>query len=391
MIDRRTEMVNIYERVTRIIWERLSPTFGIRTINAIAKNIIVRQSTAYPFVRYLQVNEDGLVWSDLRSRAGEIDEEQLSSGLEVLLDEFFEALSNLIGKLIVGKLFHEAEEMAKKGESTVTSTRARRRVAPLFTTGIAPLDRILGGGIPPYSVVILAGEPGAGKTILSQQILFANATPERKAVYLTTLSESPMKTTRYQSMFSFFDPTKFGESVIYMDVGQLIRKQGLAQAADNIADHVREIQPQVVVIDSFKAIHDLAQSVSEMRTFIYDLAIEFSAMQSTTLLVGEYTRGRYRAHAGVRRGRRDHLAVHAEPGRQAGEISPDPEDARCGSRLRHLQLLRTPERHQHFRPPVGGPTGPHGYSRRSGEDGHPRIGRPAARRHPQGKPVPGLR
>jgi hypothetical protein len=35
--------------------------------------------------------------------------------LEVLLDEFFEALSNLIGKLIVGKLFHEAEEMAKKG------------------------------------------------------------------------------------------------------------------------------------------------------------------------------------------------------------------------------------------------------------------------------------
>jgi hypothetical protein len=115
LIDRRVEMVNIYERVTRIIWERLSPTFGIRTINAIAKNIIVRQSTTYPFVRYLQVDEDGLVWNELRSRAGEIDEEQLSSGLEVLLDEFFEALSNLIGKLIVGKLFHEAEEMAKKG------------------------------------------------------------------------------------------------------------------------------------------------------------------------------------------------------------------------------------------------------------------------------------
>jgi circadian clock protein KaiC len=172
----------------------------------------------------------------------------------------------------------------------VTTTRARRGAGTLFTTGIAPLDRILGGGIPPYSVVILAGEPGTGKTILSQQILFANATPERRAVYLTTLSESPMKTTRYQSMFSFFDPTKFGESVIYMDVGQLIRKQGLAQAADNIADQVREIQPQVIVIDSFKAIHDLAGSVSEMRTFIYDLAIEFSAMQSTTLLVGEYSR-----------------------------------------------------------------------------------------------------
>ncbi len=161
----------------------------------------------------------------------------------------------------------------------------------LFSTGVPPLDRILGGGIPPYSVVIVAGEPGTGKTILSQQILFANASTERKAVYLTTLSESPMKAARYQSGFDFFDPAKFGESVIYMDVGQMIRHEGLSKAADTIADLVRMHQPYVVVVDSFKAIHDLAASPSEMRTFIYDLAIEFSAMQSTTLLVGEYSEG----------------------------------------------------------------------------------------------------
>ena len=160
----------------------------------------------------------------------------------------------------------------------------------VFSTGIAPLDRILGGGIPPYSVVIIAGEPGSGKTILSQQILFANATAERKALYLTTLSESPMKAARYQSMFDFFDPSKFGETVVYMDIGQVIRKEGLASAADSISDLVREHQPYAVVIDSFKAIHDLARDPSEMRTFIYDLAIELSAMQSTTLLVGQYSR-----------------------------------------------------------------------------------------------------
>jgi hypothetical protein len=107
-------MVNIYERVTRIIWERLSPTFGIRTINAIAKNIVVRRSPAYPFVRYLQVSGEGLVWTELRARAIEIPEEELSAGLEGLLDDFFNALSNLVGQLIVGKLFQEAEELAKK-------------------------------------------------------------------------------------------------------------------------------------------------------------------------------------------------------------------------------------------------------------------------------------
>lgn len=117
MNDRRIEIINIYERVTRIVWERLSPTFGIRTINAIAKNVLVRQAQDHPFVQYLQVEPDGLVWTEMRAHVGEVAEEELSSSLESLLDAFFEALSNLIGRLIVGKLFQEAEELAKKGET----------------------------------------------------------------------------------------------------------------------------------------------------------------------------------------------------------------------------------------------------------------------------------
>ncbi len=173
----------------------------------------------------------------------------------------------------------------------MSTAQPNHRSEQLFTTGIAALDGILGGGIPPYSMIVIAGEPGTGKTILSQQILFANASPERKAAYLTTLSEPPIKAARYQSMFDFFDPSKFGESVLYMDIGQVVRQQGLAKAADAIADLLREHQPYLVVIDSFKAIHDLATDPTEMRTFIYDLTVELSAMQTTTLLVGEYSSG----------------------------------------------------------------------------------------------------
>ncbi len=110
------ETLNIYERVTKIVWDRLSPTFGIRTINAIAKNVIVRQAQSRPFVRHLQVDENGLVWAEMRASVGEVPEDELAAGLEGLLDEFFEALSNLIGRLIVGKLFQEAEELARKGD-----------------------------------------------------------------------------------------------------------------------------------------------------------------------------------------------------------------------------------------------------------------------------------
>ncbi len=56
---------------------------------------------------------------------------------------------------------------------------------------------ILDGGLEPGSVVIHAGAPGTGKTIMAQQICFANATPEHKAVYYTTLSESHSKLVRH--------------------------------------------------------------------------------------------------------------------------------------------------------------------------------------------------
>ncbi len=113
MVDKKSDVVNIYQRVTGIIWQRLSPTFGIRTINAIAKNVVVRQASVHPFIRHLQVDQDGLVWAEMRTHLDEVSEDELASTLEAMLDEFFNALSNLIGRLVVGKLFQEAEDLAK--------------------------------------------------------------------------------------------------------------------------------------------------------------------------------------------------------------------------------------------------------------------------------------
>ena len=58
-----------------------------------------------------------------------------------------------------------------------------------LASGNQQLDAILGGGFPAHAINLVVGPPGSGKTILAQQYVFHNASPERPAVYLTTVSE----------------------------------------------------------------------------------------------------------------------------------------------------------------------------------------------------------
>src|SRR5471032_1506965 len=83
-------------------------------------------------------------------------------------------------------------------------------------TGVRGLDDILGGGIPEFSFNIIAGAPGGGKTTLAHQIVFANATAEKLALYFTLLGEPALKTLRYQQQYSFFDASKLGKSVRFI-------------------------------------------------------------------------------------------------------------------------------------------------------------------------------
>src|SRR5688572_11637920 len=84
-----------------------------------------------------------------------------------------------------------------------------QRPAPVqihqLPTGVPGLDEILGGGLPEYSFNIIAGAPGCGKTTLAHQLMFANAGPQRPAIYFTVLGEPAIKMLRYQQQFSFFD------------------------------------------------------------------------------------------------------------------------------------------------------------------------------------------
>src|SRR5688500_17248656 len=95
--------------------------------------------------------------------------------------------------------------------------RARIRRLP---TGVPGFDAVLGGGFPEFSFNLIAGPPGAGKTTLAQQIMFALAGPERPALYFSVVGEPPLKMLRYQQQFTFFDMARVNESVRYVNLGE---------------------------------------------------------------------------------------------------------------------------------------------------------------------------
>ncbi|MGH3932327.1 MAG: AAA family ATPase, partial [Pseudonocardiaceae bacterium] len=57
--------------------------------------------------------------------------------------------------------------------------------AQATATGVAELDRVLGGGVVPGAVVLLAGEPGVGKSTLLLEVAHRCATEGRRALYVT--------------------------------------------------------------------------------------------------------------------------------------------------------------------------------------------------------------
>ncbi len=166
---------------------------------------------------------------------------------------------------------------------------ANRVVLERLTTGSAAFDRILGGGIPARSVNVIAGQPGAGKTLFAIQMLFALARQGKKGLYLTTLSEPSLKMLRYAQQFSFFDESLVGEGLVFADLGSVIRRGGADTTLNEIAARVEREAPAVVVIDSFKALRDMHGDAATVRAFVYDLAVHTAGWGATSLLVGEYT------------------------------------------------------------------------------------------------------
>ncbi len=159
-------------------------------------------------------------------------------------------------------------------------------------TGVPGLDVLLGGGLSEFSFNVISGAPGTGKTTLAHQIMFSQASSERKALFFTVLGEPPLKMLRYQQQFAFFDIEKVDACIRYINLAEDLRTGDFSGVLERIVREVEAFSPGLVFVDSFRSVIQMAKNgnegVADLQHFIQELGTRMTSWQATTFLIGEY-------------------------------------------------------------------------------------------------------
>src|SRR5207248_5787016 len=154
------------------------------------------------------------------------------------------------------KMKKQNDAAKRKRPKKVVSQPAKVTIQNI-PTGVRGLDDILGGGIPEFSFNIIAGSPGCGKTTLAHQIVFANATAQKPALYFTVLGEPALKMLRYQQQYSFFDESKLGKGVLLINLSEVVRSQAFHAVFYEIVERVSVVLPGSSVRHSIGALESV--------------------------------------------------------------------------------------------------------------------------------------
>jgi len=133
-----------------------------------------------------------------------------------------------------------------------------------ISTGIPGLDALIEGGIPREFTVLVAGNPGTGKTILTSHFLYEGLSKGEPGVYVS-FSESKKQFLNNLERFGmkFVDYEKLNKFV-FLDFAS-ITKEGIADALEEVLETSRNIGAKRLVIDSFSAIMLAFDNIVEAR------------------------------------------------------------------------------------------------------------------------------
>lgn len=156
-------------------------------------------------------------------------------------------------------------------------------------TGVPGLDTVLKGGLIRGSVFIIQGSPGAGKTIMANQICFHHARNGDRALYVTLLAESHDRLLSHLGRLAFFDSAKVPESIFFISGFDTLARDGLQGILQLLRSESRSRGASLIVLDGLFALEETAQSETEFRKFINDLTTLATLIGCTVLLLTNST------------------------------------------------------------------------------------------------------
>jgi circadian clock protein KaiC len=152
-------------------------------------------------------------------------------------------------------------------------------------TGIIGLDAILGGGVFEGGIYIIQGAPGAGKTILGNQICFGHAAQGRHALYITLLAESHSRMIGHMRRLAFFDEAAIPDRMSYVGAFKTLEDGGLRGLLEVVRREVRSRKASILVLDGLVTVHDKARTDLELKKFIHELQTQAAFSNCTMFLL----------------------------------------------------------------------------------------------------------
>jgi circadian clock protein KaiC len=158
------------------------------------------------------------------------------------------------------------------------------------STGVKGLDERIGGGLPTPSVILVAGEPGTGKTTFCMQCLFRGARLGEPGIYVTAISEPVDQIHRYMAGYTFYDRRLVESGAVkFLDISEVLMKRGAREALDMTISFIRRSDAKRVVIDSITPFSYTFTQPQEYRRFLHEFFTVLKALETLTLLVAEFS------------------------------------------------------------------------------------------------------
>jgi circadian clock protein KaiC len=154
-----------------------------------------------------------------------------------------------------------------------------------LSTGVPRLDTILGGGLVEGASYIVQGHPGAGKTILSNQVAFANVSRGGKVLYVTLLAETHERLFQALGTLDFFDASHLGTNITYVSVFQTLRDEGLSAVVSLIRQEITRRAANLLVFDGLLNARDRADTDLDVKTFVAEVQSQAAFAGCTVLFL----------------------------------------------------------------------------------------------------------